>query len=84
MTVPSLLIPVGTHLFSAEALAKAAAEAQAEHPEAKRIFKGSVDEKGISTVLVFGSDDGRMKVSTAFSHGWQGDNTFGASGSFAW
>lgn len=80
----SLLIPVGTHLFSGAALEKAAAEAQAAHPEAKRIFKGAVDDKGISTVLVFGSDDGRRKLSAAYAHDWQGDNTFGASGSFAW
>lgn len=80
----NLLIPVGTHLFSADALAKLAAEASAEHPTAKRIFKGGIDDKGVSTVLVFGSESGRLKLSTGFSHDWQGDNKFGASGSFAW
>lgn len=74
---------VGTHLFSVDALKKAAAEAIAEHPDAERVLKGTVDANGISTVLVIGSKDGRVKVSTAFSHDWQGNNTFGASGSIA-
>lgn len=82
-TTPSVLVPVGNHFFSPESLQKAAAEAIAEHPNDKRVFKGAVDSNGINTVLVIGSQDGRKKFSTSFSHDWQGDNRFGASGSFA-
>ena len=74
---------VGSHLFSMDALQKAAAEAIAEHPDATRVLKGTVDANGINTVLVIGSKDGKVKISTAFSHDWQGNNTFGASGSIA-
>ena len=80
----NLLLPVGGHLFTPEALQKAAAEAMADHPGAERVLKGTVDANGISTVLVIGAKDGHVKVSTAFSHDWQGHNMFGASGSIAW
>lgn len=78
------LLPAGTHLFTAEALSKAVAEAAAEHPDSSRVFKGSVDAAGVKTVLVLGNKSGSWKVSTAFSHDWTGDNQFGVSGSVAW
>jgi hypothetical protein len=81
---PSLLLPVGNHFFSPEALQKAAAEAMAEHPDAKRVFKGTVDSNGVNTVLVMKSADGHSTISTSFSHDWTGDSKFGAAGSFAW
>ena len=70
-------------MFSPDALKKAAAEAVADHPGANRVLKGTVDANGINTVLVIGAKDGNVKVSAAFSHDWQGQNTFGASGSIA-
>lgn len=74
---------VGSHLFSIDALQKAAAEAVADHPDSEHILKGTVDANGISTVLVVSSKSGNVKVSTAFSRDWQGNTMFGASGSFA-
>ena len=80
----TLLIPVGSHLFTPDALQKAAADAMTDHPGATRVLKGTVDANGINTVLVLGSRDGQWKVSTAFSHDWAGNNTFGVAGSVAW
>lgn len=83
-TTPSVLVPIGNHFFSPESLQKAASEAIAEHPDAQRVFKGTVDANGVNTVLVIGTKDGHAKVSAAFSHDWTGNSAFGASGSFAW
>lgn len=85
--MPDLLIPVGlgsNHFFTPDALQKAVASAEADHPGKSNILKGTVDSNGAQVVLVMASQDGKWKLQTAFSKDWQGHSSLGASGSIAW
>ncbi len=79
-----LLIPIGAHFFTPDALQKVVATAEADHPGKANVLAGTVDSTGASVVLAMGSADGNWKIRTAFSHDWQNGNTFGATGSIAW
>jgi hypothetical protein len=79
-----LLIPIGAHFFTPEALQKVVAAAEADHPGKANVLAGTVDSSGASVVLALGAADGRWMVKTAFSHDWSGNSTFGAGGSVAW
>ena len=79
-----LLLPVGNHFFTPEALKAAVDAAEADHPGKNNVLKGTVDSNGANVVLGLASQDGRWKVQTAFAHDWTGSNTVGASGSVAW
>jgi len=79
-----VMLPVNGHLFSADALQKYAKEATDAHPGKSNILKGAVDSTGAHVVLVIGTNDGNLKIETAYAHDWQGNNTFGVGGSFAW
>jgi len=79
-----LLIPIGAHFFTPEALQKVVAAAEADHPGKANVLAGTVDSSGASVVLALGAQDGAWRVRTAFSHDWAGGNTFGAGGSVAW
>lgn len=79
-----VLLPIGGHLFSVDALKRAAADAAAEHPGKNNVLKGTVDADGANVVLAMKSEDGHWTMQAAFSHDWQGKNTFGVGGSYAW
>lgn len=81
---PAILVPLGTHFFSPEALQKAAAEAQADHPGKTKVLKGAVDSNGQQVVLALGNKEGTWKFSTAFSHDNASGFGLGAAGSVAW
>jgi len=79
-----LLIPIGAHFFTPEALRKVVAAAEIDHPGKANVLAGTVDSNGTQVVLGLGAADGSWKVAAAFAHEWQGSNTFGATGSIAW
>lgn len=87
-TVP-ILVPLGDHFFSPDALKKAVESALEEHPGKQNILKGTVDNAGVSVVLGMqgiAGPDGQVewKLQTAFAHDWTKGNMFGAAGSVAW
>ncbi len=83
--MPSLLLPVGSHFFTAEALQRAVADAAQKHPGKANVLTAQVDSAGVKTVLMLGSADGNWKVYGAFTHDWAaGGNTFAGGGSVAW
>ena len=79
-----LLIPIGAHFFTPEALQKVVAAAEADHPGKANVLAGTVDSSGAGVVLALGAADGRWTVKTAFAHDWSTGNTFGVTGSIAW
>ena len=90
MPDPSVLVPVpslagSTHFFDADALKAIVQKATTDLPNGhKNVVAGTVDSTGANVALVMSSADGAWKVQTAFAHDWQGNNTFGASGSYSW
>lgn len=84
----NLLLPIGSHFFSPEALKKAVEEAAAKHPGKTNVLLAQVDAAGIKTVLMLGNDPlnkTQWKVYGAFSHDWATNgNTFAGGGSVAW
>ncbi len=82
--MPDLILPIGNHFFTAEALQKAVASAVADHPGKLNVLKGTVDQSGANVVLVLGAADNRWTIQTAIQHDWTGDTRFGAGGSIAW
>ena len=83
--MPDLLLPVGPHFFTPDALQAAATAAVANLPAGHtNVVTGAVDSNGAKVILVLGSKDGAWKVQTAFAHDWTGNNTFGAAGSYSW
>ena len=85
--MPAILLPVGSHFFTAEALQKAVAEAAVKHPGKANVLTAQVDASGVKTVLMLGStpkDSTAWKVYGAFTHDWTNGNTFAGGGSVAW
>jgi hypothetical protein len=85
--MPELLLPVGSHFFTADALKKAVDEAAIKFPGKRNVLSAQVDASGIKTVLMLGSaasDDKQWKVYGAFTHDWANGNTFAGGGSVAW
>ncbi len=82
--MPDLLLPIGNHYFSAEALQKIVASIEAEHPGKANVLAATVDSSGAQVVLALGATDGAWKINAAFAHQWSSGNTFGGGGSIAW
>ena len=82
---PHLLIPVGSHFFTPDALQSAVkAATDAENNGHTNALAGTVDSSGTKVALILGSKDGNWKLQTAFAHDWDGANSFGAKGSYSW
>ena len=83
--VPDLLLPVGPHFFTPDALRTAVNAATLDLPAGHtNVLAGTVDSLGAKVVLVVGSKDGAWRIQSAFAHDWTGHNTFGAAGSYSW
>ena len=82
----SALVPVGSHFFTPEALAKASANASALHPGKSNVLSAQLDSNGFKTVLVLGRERPGLswKAVAAFTHDHDSGNTFAAGGSVGW
>ena len=81
MTDVNLLVPVGNHFFTPEALQAAAAKALKDLPDGHTsAITGGVDSKGVETAIAFNSKDGHFTATAAWQHDWSGNDTFGALG----
>lgn len=81
-----ILVPLGKHLFSADALNKIAADAIGKIPPDKTsAIVGGVDADGAKVALVLTKHGERadVKFVTALEHDWAGGNSLGVSGVFA-
>lgn len=82
---PQVLVPIGNHFFTPDALQKAVGAAVAAEANGHtNAIAGTVDSNGANVALVMTSKDGNWQVKTAFAHDWTGNNSFGATGSYSW
>lgn len=83
--MPELMIPVGPHLFTPDALKTASLTALRDLPEGHTsAIVGAVDSTGAQASIVFNSKDGHWQAVAAFHHDWTGDNRYGGSGRYSW
>lgn len=75
--MPSVLVPVGTHLFTPDALQKAldaAIPAAALQPGQHGAAVAAVDSTGAKVAMIFTTRDEHWRIRAAYSHDWAGDD----------
>jgi hypothetical protein len=74
--VPDIQIPIGRHLFTPEALAKALTVIPQETlaPGQHGAALATVDADGVKVALLFTSKDSRWRVRGAYERDWTSDN----------
>lgn len=80
-----LTIPIGSHLFTPEALQKAIDATKVEiTPEKHGAIVGALDANGVKVGLVFKSVDGKWRAEGAFEHSWDGNDQIGGKVVMTW
>lgn len=74
--MPGILVPVGSHFFTPDALQMALNKAipQSElGPGHHGAATAAVDADGVKVAVIFTSNDDHWRVRTAYTHDWSGD-----------
>lgn len=77
-----VLVPVGSHFFTAQALQKALDETLPKLPDGKTIaLAGALDNEGVKVAVVFQRESAEFNwtAKAAFEHEWTGDDKIGVT-----
>lgn len=74
--MPDMLIPVGTHFFTKDALDQAISKAlPAGDVGSSGGASVGVDSEGVKVAVLWTSHDDHVRIRGAFTHGFDGDNS---------
>lgn len=81
--MPDVLVPVGRHLFSPEALAKQLERVPIDETHEGGAVAG-IDSDGVHVALLYTTHDGHLRVRAAYARDWTGNETVAGDVLFRW